>query len=81
MNSSKVNQMRMFEKSMNWCQKESEVLNSESEKFCKKVEKGLISSEDAISELRLLENRIDYIYKKTDFEYKNYVIFLNKCQD
>jgi len=64
-------QLEMLKKSIDWWKEESLKTSSEVERVNRDFENGLITEREVLDELEEISNKIDYLYRKGEYERKN----------
>ena len=65
------NHLKMLKKSIDWWKKESLKTSFEVEKVNRDFEAGLITECEVLEKLEEISNKIDYLYRKGEYERKN----------
>jgi hypothetical protein len=65
------NHLRLLKESIDWWKEESLKTEIEVEEINTEFEKGLISETEVIDRLTEISNKIDYLYRKGEYEKRN----------
>ena len=65
------NHLRLLKESIDWWKEESLKTEIEVEEINTDLEKGLISETEVIDRLTEISNKIDYLYRKGEYEKRN----------
>ena len=65
------NHLRLLKESNDWWKEESLKTEIEVEEINTELEKGLISETEVIDRLTEISNKIDYLYRKGEYEKRN----------
>ena len=65
------NHLRLLKESIDWWKEESLKTEIEVEEINTELEKGLISETEVIDRLTEISNKIDYLYRKGEYEKRN----------